>query len=105
MVKDRYKKGSNISSRDIRKFSTYPSMPRPRDKDYSHRPRRGQIIRIEVTDVDEKERGLGKYRGFNVVILGNATVGEVIEARIKEVRGNTILAEAVNYSDSNLEPF
>jgi predicted RNA-binding protein with TRAM domain len=105
MVKDRYKKGSSISSRDIKRLSIYPNMPRPKDNTTKNRPRPGDTIKIEIMDVDEKERGLGKYRGYNVVVLGNATVGEVIEAKIKKVRGDTIIAEAFSYRDRDIEPF
>jgi len=105
MVKDRYKKGSNISSRDIRRLSIYPNMPRPKDNITKNRPRSGQTIKIEIMNVDKKERGIGKYRGYNVIILGNATVGEIIEARIKSVKGDTIIAEAISYGDRNIEPF
>jgi len=105
MVKERYKKGSNIYSRDIRKLSIYPKMPKPRDSETSKRPRIGQKIRVAIDDVDEKERGIGKYRGFTVLVLGNPTVGETIYARIVSIRGDTIIAEPISYEDRDIEPY
>ncbi|MCE4617121.1 MAG: hypothetical protein F7C32_00850 [Desulfurococcales archaeon] len=105
MVKDRYKKGSNIYSRDIRKFSIYPKMPKPKDSETRKRPRVGQKIKVVIDDVDEKERGVGKYKGYTVLVLGNPTVGETIYAKIVSVRGDTILAEPISYEDREIEPY
>jgi len=88
----RKKRRENLYNTDYNRISIYPSYKKP---DARERITVGSVLTIRVSKTDENGDPLGEYRGYNVVILGDAMPGEVVRVKVDRVRGNTIWASIV----------
>ena len=91
----RYRNHREVYTRDYRRWSIYPRIPRPREYEQS-RLKPGDVITVEVSDVDDDGRGVAKYRGYTIKINGGATVGDKARIKLIRVRGSEALAELLN---------
>ncbi len=91
----RYRNHRDVYTRDYSRWSIYPRTPRP--KEFSAgQLRPGDVISVEVSDIDNDGRGIARYKGYTVKINGGATVGDRARIRIISVRGKEVLANLIS---------
>jgi len=96
------KKG--VYSVDVQKYSIYPRIPKPEEyKPSGSELKPGDIITVDVTDIDNKGRGIANYRGYRVLVLGQATVGDRVKVKIEKVMDNTVIASILSMGKSEVE--
>ena len=92
----RYRDHRDVYKRDINRYSVYPKIPRPNE--YGKRGlSRGQVITVEIRDIDSSGRGVAEHGGVTIKINGGGTVGDRVRVRIVQVRGEEALAEIVGF--------
>ncbi len=55
----------------------------------------GDIIEVLIMTVTRRGEGVGKYKGRNVTVVGASDPGIKVQARVRRVQGNKIVAELV----------
>lgn len=88
----RRKKRANIYNTDYNRISVYPSYKRPEARE---KVEIGSVIEVRVSKTDENGDPLGQYRGYTVVILGDAMPGDVVRVKVERVRGSRIWGRPV----------
>ncbi len=81
--------------RDYGRWSIYPRIPKPKEYE-SLRLKPGDILTVEVSDIDDSGRGVARYKGYVIRINGGATVGDKAKVRLVRIRGLEALAELLN---------
>lgn len=96
------KKG--VYSVDVQKYSIYPRIPKPEEyKPSGGELKPGDIITVDVTDIDNKGRGIANYRGYRILVLGQATVGDRVKVKIEKVMDNIVIASILSMGKSEVE--
>ena len=96
------KKG--VYSVDVQKYSIYPRTPKPEEyKPMGSDVKPGYTLTVDIVDVDDKGRGIASYRGYKVVVLGQATVGDRVKVRVEKVQDTTIIASIISIDKSRIE--
>jgi len=90
----RYREHRDVYRRDMNRYSVYPRIPKPTEYG-SRRLSKGQVVSVEIRDVDENGRGVAYHQGVVIRINGGGTVGDRVKVRIVQVRGEEALAEIV----------
>lgn len=89
---------------DIQKYSIYPRIPKPDEyKPSGSELRPGGTLIVDIMDVDDKGRGIANYKGYRILVLGQATVGDRVKVRIERITGNTIIASILSMDKSRVE--
>lgn len=92
----KYRDHKEVYTRDFSKYSIYPSIKKP--EEYQARKLQvGQIIVIDVKDIDETGRGVATYGGYTIKINGGGTVGDKVRVRITSMKDNVALAEVLEF--------
>lgn len=92
----RYRDHKEVYRRDLNRYSVYPRIPRPTEYGAS-RLTRGQVITVEIRDLDSDGRGIANYAGKTIKVNGGGTVGDRVKVRIIQVRGDEALGEIVGF--------
>ncbi|BCU68296.1 hypothetical protein HS7_17330 [Sulfolobales archaeon HS-7] len=45
----------------------------------------GDVIETEIIDIDDKGRGIGKYKDFKVIVNGG-TVGDIVKLKVMKIK-------------------
>ncbi|MCE4601832.1 MAG: TRAM domain-containing protein [Desulfurococcales archaeon] len=83
----RRKRRHNIYNTDYNRISVYPSYKKPQQREHIEI---GNVIEVRVSKTDENGDPLGSYKGYTVVILGDAMPGDVVKIRVERVHGSRI---------------
>ncbi len=98
------KERRGVYSVDVQKYSIYPRIQKPTEYTTpAQQLRPGKTIEVDIIDVDEKNRGIAKYGNYQVLVLGQATVGDRVKVKIEQIRGNTIIASILSMKKSDIE--
>jgi predicted RNA-binding protein with TRAM domain len=90
----RYREHREIYTRDLSKYSIYPSIKKP--EEYQTRKLHiGQIIVVDVKDIDETGRGVSTYGPYTIKINGGGTVGDRAKIRITSIKENEAMADLI----------
>jgi len=93
------KQGWNPYSSNIQRFSVYPSIRSPEE---SHL-RVGDVIVVNIFDVDEKGNGIVQYGGLRITIP-NAISGSRVKVKIVRIHGDTAIGHIIGVlSESSAE--
>ena len=92
----RYRKRKDPYTRDIYRYSIYPRTPRPQENIPNAIARNEEAV-VEIRDVDEKGRGISRYKGKTLYVYGGATVGDRVKVRIEKVYGEHAIARVVEW--------
>lgn len=65
---------------DIKRLSIYPQISTHEDPPL----REGEVIVVSIYDIDEKGRGITKYKGFKVIVP-NASSGSRVKVKIAKI--------------------
>ncbi len=96
------KKG--VYSIDVQKYSIYPRTPKPEEyKPSGSEVKPGYTLTVDIADVDDKGRGIASYKGYKVIVLGQATVGDRVKVRVEKIQGSTIIASIISLGKSRIE--
>jgi predicted RNA-binding protein with TRAM domain len=99
VARERGKKNWTPYSSDIRRLSIYPSI---RGHDEKHL-KVGDVVVVNVYDIDDKGNGVVNYSGFRIVIP-NATSGSRVRVKIVKIQGNVAIGHIVGVlSESSAE--
>ncbi len=93
----RYRNRKEPYSRDIYRYSIYPRIPRPSEAG-ERRLRPGDVFEVEIIDIDEKGRGVAKYRNLRVLVYGGATVGDRVRVKVEKVLGEQVIARVSEWA-------
>jgi len=92
----KYRDHKEVYTRDYTRWSVYPKIPKP-DEYGKKSLRPGQILEVEIIDIDEKGRGVANYNGIKIKINGGGTVGDKVKIRILNQRGDEALGEVIRF--------
>ncbi|MEM0246546.1 MAG: deoxyribonuclease [Desulfurococcaceae archaeon] len=99
MSRNSKKQGWNPYTSDLQRFSVYPSIKMVEGRGI----RVGDIIVVNVYDVDERGRGVVHYKDLKVIIP-NATSGSRVKVKIVRVQGEVAFAHIIGVlSESSTE--
>ena len=98
----RYRKRKDPYTRDIYRYSIYPRTPKPSENLPNTLSRNEEII-LEIRDMDDKGRGISRYRGRTIIVYGGATVGDKVKVRIEKVYGDHAVARVVEWVEGGVE--
>ncbi len=87
------RKKRNLYNTDYNRISIYPSYRRPEQRE---KVEVGSVIEVRVSKTDENGDPLGSFKGYTVVILGDAMPGDVVRVEVTRVKGNTIWGKLVS---------
>jgi predicted RNA-binding protein with TRAM domain len=90
VARERGKKDWTPYSSDIRRLSIYPSIRGYDEK----RLEVGDVVVVNIYDIDDKGNGVVNYRGFRIVIP-NATSGSRVKVKIVKVQGDVLIGHIV----------
>jgi len=98
------KSRKEVYSVDVQKYSIYPRIPKPDEyKPNGSELRPGSTLVVDIVDVDDKDRGIASYKGYRILVLGQATVGDRVKVRIERIIGNTVIASILSMGKSRIE--
>ncbi|MEM0021037.1 MAG: hypothetical protein QW039_06245 [Fervidicoccaceae archaeon] len=92
----KYRDHKEVYTRDYSRWSVYPKIPRPEEFGQNNRIVPGSIVVVEISDIDEKGRGVGILNRVKIHVNGGCTVGDKVKAKIIEKRDNEALADLID---------
>lgn len=91
--------GWNPYSSNIQRFSIYPSIRNPEERSL----RIGDVITVNIYDIDEKGNGVVRY-GDKKIIIPNATSGSRVKIKIIKIQGDIAVGHIISVlNESNSE--
>ena len=100
MTRQRMRKHSwDPYTSEIQRFSIYPRVKTEEQTGL----KTGDIVTLNIKEVDDKGRGLAVYKGLKIIVY-NANPGSTVKARIVKITGDTAYAEIIDtINDMNVE--
>lgn len=104
MSRRRSRKGrKGVYSVDVQKYSIYPRIPKPDEyKPSGSELKPGDTLVVDIVDVDDKGRGIADYRGYRILVLGQATVGDRVKVKIERIIRDTAIASILSMDKSRI---
>lgn len=90
----RYREHKEVYTRDFSKYSIYPSIKKPEEYQ-AKKLHIGQILIVDVKDVDNTGRGVATYSSYVIRINGGGTVGDKVKIKITSIKENEAMAELI----------
>lgn len=93
------RRGEKDRTSDIYNYRIFTSYSQNTKKDTKNDISVGQIISVDIRELDEKGRGTTRLGDFTIVING-ATVGDRVKAKIEKVQGNVAYGRPIKVDQS-----
>ncbi len=90
------KRSKGVYNVDVKRYSIYPSIPKPEEFKPTEKVKPGSLIEVKVDDIDEKGSGKAKYNEYKVIIIGDVNVGQKVRVRISRIHRNIIYAKVID---------
>ncbi len=103
MGKPKKKRTSDVYRTDVQRLSVYPSYnySKNRQKDKELGPEKNSVITVRVTQIDDNGHPLAIYRGYKVILLGEANPGDRVEVLVKDVKGSNIIGAIISREEAS----
>jgi|UniRef100_A0A7J3SKX6 predicted RNA-binding protein with TRAM domain len=93
LLMTKYRDHKEVYTRDYSRWSVYPKIPKPDEFGPHNKVYPGAVVTLEISDIDEKGRGVGLINKIKIHVNGGCTVGDKVKAKIIEKRGEEALAD------------
>lgn len=92
----KYREHRELYTRDFTRYSIYPSIKRPEEFS-TKKLHPGQILVVDISDIDERGRGIAQYANYVIKVNGGGTVGDKVRVKISKVGETEALAEVIEF--------